>query len=329
MLMEAYEAREGYLMFLEESGEVENLEALQYICGKCELNLYIEDNRKGVNYMVSGNSFVLDIFYGKEESNFVQESSLISDNQSMEGSLVQSRERMEKVQNKSVDKVSLSLLDEKWEKYFNGFTCKIFYCLRRKKYLRLYELLKKFATYDGEDMKENVIFGEVVKRLIEVEKNVKNNQFKKYYLEKKIEINYCIEEDLVELVWRHGEWDKYPMCYGVCGDEYVLFGNRYNGIEVIGIIEKIMDSEILWKVLSEYQIFGMRERIDVDTLGEWVDIYLEGEEEKIRISKKGDVYEKDCINGYYTLLMKRLCSLEHFIRCRRGVDEQVEIYSIN
>lgn len=318
----AREKEEIYLMFLEEGEEVEDLEALKYICNACSLNLYIEDSRKGVNYMVSGNSFVLDIFYKKEESNLPPESLLISDNQSVEGSLIQSRDKVENIPHKNVDKVSLSLLEEKWEKFFRLFTHKVFHCLRRKKYLRIYQLLRKITLYDGEEAKENIMFGEAVKRAEEIQENMQN------ILENNgSAINYSVEKDIPCVLWKNEELPEHPICFAVEKKEFLLLEKRYSEEEMLSLVAHLRSSEILWKSVSEHKVFGISEALEVHREADYLDLHLDvgaaEDKRRIRITRKGAVQEKESINRYYTLLMKRGGSLLHLINVIHQENDQL------
>ncbi|KAI5184405.1 hypothetical protein NEHOM01_0150 [Nematocida homosporus] len=244
---------ENCFLLLEQIGGVSDIEFLQRLCERCGLHLYVEENRRGTNYMLSGNAFVLDIFYRKEESLQVNDSWLVSDNQSIESSVVQvGKEKIEDVPLRKVDRVSLSLLDESWSVYFQIFTQQVYLYLRHKEYTKLYELVCNVAKYDREcqEGRENKGFGTFVEQAKQLEKTLGK---------KEGEVNYCVATHTHCVLWSSPDAESYPVYAAIAGKKknVSFLGENKSLAEVERVVEVLRENPLLWRVVAESLLFGI------------------------------------------------------------------------
>lgn len=270
---------------------INDLEFLQLLCNDFGLHLYAEENKKGTNYMISGKTFVIDIFYERKEK-VVQD--YIEDTQSLGSSVVQiGKERVENIYS-AIQNVSLSLMEEEWSSYFRIFTLSIIFHLKNKDYHSTYNLIKNLLKYDKEEEAEG--FPALVNQLKELSEKIVYPIEYSVLLHKPIALHSvkssgklfdlfglfsCIEQDYTHSLYNLQKIEEIPT----------------NPVHVNIIIEMLtynIDIKIEDKIIISGSINGRKCKIEIRDDGY---ILVDGE-----------------IDRYRTLLLKRTESMYHVIR---------------
>ncbi|KAH9386216.1 uncharacterized protein NEMAJ01_1112 [Nematocida major] len=278
--------------FYAQTNCINDLEFLQIVCDEFSWHLYAEESKKGTNYMISGKTFVIDIFYEREEEDAQTEDA--EDTHSVGSSVIQiGKERMESVY-RNIKSVSLSLIEEEWSGYFKLCTFSIMHHLKNKDYYNAYKVLSSLVKYDTED--EAAGFGSIVQRL----KSIAEADA--------VKVGYSFVRDM-------------PVAYysiestGVLCKEVGLFSyvqpDHTRRLYNISREEEIPKSTLCIDVIIEMLIYNIEVCIESS-------ISMEGKIDgvlcRIEVREDGFILVNGNIDTYRTLLLKRTDSMYHVIR---------------
>ncbi|KAI5180328.1 hypothetical protein NEOKW01_0632 [Nematocida sp. AWRm80] len=319
--------KEYFYTFGTYSKTLTDLEFLQSVCQECSLHLYVEENRTGRNYMISGSTFVIDILYSKEEIEVFPSDKGISDGMSVGSSVLQiGKEKIESVVDKEVEKISLSLIEESWSKSLPLVINSLTILLRKKEYTCVSRVIKSLLAYDKEETdKENKGFGAIIEKSKGLEKQLGN----------KIgslgaSVDYSFLSHAHVLYW-YSDTSSEAVVYTILTDSNrtILHGEEYSLDEMKRLIDTLKESSVSWSVISEslshsipmkiiidkkkiHSIFGKIE--DEDDVPESIlelSGLIEGVLKKVYILSTGYIWIDGAIDKHRSILLKRTESIKH------------------
>jgi len=324
---------ENLFMFYEQADGSNNLDYLKMVCDRLSLQLYCDDGKNRLNYIVSGNNFVIDVWYSRKDRELREgEEKNALEAQSMGSSVVAVKKEKPEEEVKGMEKISFSLVEDAWSIYFSSFVDSLWGCLVKKEYLRGYLLLKNLLIYDS-DREEN--FAEVVKSIKEKEIEIRKRARKE--ADASFQVNYSIEHHCVCLVWRieKPERDARNRESGVIvalvrspsAEKVELCGRTYSFEEACRAVRILEQTKIMWKVVSECVCYNisvdMHFKKSEETL-EHLEITgcIGGVEKTMSINDAGTFAVGKEIDPYRTLLLKRTESIRHVL-----INTEVEVVS--
>ncbi|KAI5129719.1 hypothetical protein NEPAR04_1636 [Nematocida parisii] len=288
--------KESAYIFYTFTNCISDLEFLQITCNEFGLYLYVEENRKTANYMISGKTFVIDIFYEREEETCTEEG---EDAQSIGSSVMQIGKEQVEAAFQRIKKVGISLLEEEWSSYFKLCTFSFMFHLKNKDYYNAYRLISSIIKYDSEE--ENAGFSEIIRKL------------------KLIESTQCGPLDYsflhhVPLV--HHKIDSESKLNNSLGIFSCINESGRENLYNITDIKNIPLIDVLVDVIIEMFIYGIEISIEERVI---ISACINKEKCCIEVDGRGQVIVDGVVDRYRTLLFKRTSSLYHVI-CETGVE---------
>lgn len=280
--------------FYTQTNSINDLEFLQLLCNDFSWHLYAEENRKGANYMISEKTFVIDIFYERDEEGSPSEE--VEDTQSMGSSVIQiGKERVESVY-RAIKKVDISLIEEEWSFYFRICTFSVMFHLKNRDYYNIYRLMRNLQKYDTE---EEDGFGQIIRRLKDISERTG----------KRVEYSFLTDRPVVyhEIDTDSTLYKSLGLFSYVEGDQYRIYNRR---IESVSEIEEVQN-ELYVSLLIEMMVYN----IEVELTGTVIiPARIDGRECTVEVAADGYVLVDGEVDEYRTLLLKRTESMYHVIR---------------
>ncbi|KAI5191311.1 hypothetical protein NEMIN01_1470 [Nematocida minor] len=272
---------------------ISDLEFLQLLCDEFSWHLYAEENKQGANYMISGKTFVIDIFYEREEKENQQDDG--EDAQSMGSSVIQiGKERVESIY-RAIKKVDISLIEEEWSSYFRIFTFSIMLHLKNREYYNVYKLLKNLLQYDTEE--EHKGFGSVIKELKGVEGHGVESVDYSFLQHKPV---------------RYHRINSTSRLYSMLGlFSYVQPDYTYKLYNLSDVENKLENSTHV-EIIVEMLLYNVDISIEKENIV--INGKINGEYCRVEINSDGYVLVDGTVDKYRTLLLKRTESMYHVIR---------------
>lgn len=313
--------KENYLMLWERVGEVNDANILQFMCNACNLHLYMEERKGETNYMISGNAFVIDIVYTREEGSEITENWGLTENQSIESSVAQvGKEKEEDIVHRKMTRVCFSLIEEVWSVYFKEFTYKIHMYLQKRKYIKLYDMIREMIKYDKEVTEENKkSFSVLAQKGYDIEGMISAKKITGV-------VNYSFEHHKYCIVWE-GE-KKQNIIYALLnetGKSVEFGGNKCTIEEAERKVSVLRTKPLLWQIMAESLLLGYLLQLEIEKDRKRKDICrvifidrsnikannrTKNECREISIDEHGYVSIDNEVNKYYTLIMKRTESMQ-------------------
>lgn len=154
-----------------EKGKRKTHEIIEALCSHFSLQLYVDASPSGINYMISGKAFVVDLFYSYKQlagpAQGAPPSQALSRGASMDNVSIGSANSptatnitaatdmfrgaappVDFAEDMVLDDLVLSFVDESWAPSFSLFTLKLYWVVARQDYVSLFHLLKGFLAYD-------------------------------------------------------------------------------------------------------------------------------------------------------------------------------------
>lgn len=274
---------------------INDLEFLQILCDEFSWHLYAEENRKGANYMISGKTFVIDIFYERDEEEDILEED--KDTQSMGSSVIQiGKERVESVY-RVIKKVDISLIEEEWSSYFKICTYSVMLHLKKKEYYNVYRLMKNIQKYDTEDEDG---FGSIVQKIKKISEGGKRQADYSFLLHKPVVYHKVDTKSPL--------YDALGMFSSVEEDGLYRIYNRI--VKDSGEIDEI-GKKLCLNVIIEMMIYNIEIVLDDNIV---IPGRIDEKEKRIEVTLDGYVLVDGEIDKYRSLLLKRTESMAHVIR---------------
>ncbi|KFG26848.1 uncharacterized protein NESG_01004 [Nematocida ausubeli] len=288
--------KDSAYIFYTFSNCMNDLEFLQMMCNEFSLHLYVEENRKTANYMISGKTFVIDIFYEREEEIHTEEG---EDAQSIGSSVVQiGKERVETVSQR-IKKVGISLLEEEWSAYFTICTFSIMFHLKNKDYYSTYKLIQNVIQYDSEEDQSG--FALIIKRLKALEeKGVSPLEYS--FLHHKPVMRHIINST--------GRLYTSLGVFSWIEDDSTQKLYNLTDLREIPLNSTVID------IIIEMFIYGVKITIGKGVV---VNAYVDSNCFQVEVGEDGYVLVNNEIDRYRTLLLKRTNSLYHVL-CETGLE---------
>lgn len=314
---------ECLLLFYSLSKCANDLEVIQALCTRYMLQLYIEESKSSINYLVSGKTLVIDISYAKNQESSINEDWAIGDTQSIGSSIVQVGKEKQEIEvhspeNRRLREIKLNLLEDKWSVYFKLLTTRLFMHFRSKEYDRAGELVHHLLQYDKEEGRN---FAAVANELAGLEKELgasistleSRTQFR-------WQLNYSLMRHKPCLILRpDGGVPSFVSATIEAIDplRFRFFSEEMGIDSVIDMCASLRGDPVVFHLLSESHVHGIPVRVEKTEKDVGITLNLVAEIDKayshIQINGDLEVMVDGVLDRHKTLILKRTESLSHLI----------------
>ncbi|KAI5188677.1 hypothetical protein NECID01_0290 [Nematocida sp. AWRm77] len=241
-------------LFYEQLDSCQDDAFLRTVCTRDNLYFYVENEKNTIHYILSGHSFVIDLFYLKEEKEGVLEEQSTPGAQGGRNSFSQTERDKPEETEKVLARITVTLVEEAWSKYFQCFSSTLFMYLAQKKYVLAAMLIEELCKYDGEDSSKGRSFRSVAAEIQQAEKALED-VLEKSAVER---LSYSVHDHAVCLWWEGPQKSVKTMERSICCPfttrqftKVQLVGGTVDVAEIVQTMESLKDTPILWNVLAE------------------------------------------------------------------------------
>lgn len=319
---------ECLLLFYSLSKCANDLEVIQVLCTRYMLQLYVEESKSTINYLISGKTLVIDMSYAKKQEYCINEDRTMGDTQSIGSSIVQVGKEKQEIEvlspeNKKLKEIKLTLLEEKWSVYFKLFTTRLFMYFRSKEYDKAGELIHHLLQYDKEEGRN---FAAVVNELTSLEKEIGATIS---MLESTTQFNWQLNYSLIDhkpcLIFSPGGIPGLlsatilvsATIEGTNPLRFRFFSEYMNEDSMMDMCARLRRDPVVFHLLSESHIYGIPVQVKKTEKDTGVILTFVAEIDKVdsHIQINGDleVMVDGVLDKHKTLILKRTESLNHVI----------------